>query len=291
MAMWTNRRANVLLAIIFVLVVVDAYLIFLDLKGSPQVLTFAMLDVGQGDALFIESPTGTQVLFDGGPARKILGPLKQVISPFDRHIDALIITNPDADHIGGFSDVLKNYEVGAVLEPGTTNDSATYKNIKAEIANKKIPNILVEKGMRLNMGGGTYIDVLFPDRDISTWSRNDASVVAKLVYGDTSIMLTGDSTTKTERAILTEENSENLQSTVLKVGHHGSRTSSSLAFVDAVSPEYALISSGKGNNYGHPHNEVLQVLQKVGAQILRTDTEGTIVMKSDGKNAIFSFIE
>ena len=284
-----NRKSYSLLIFAFILLVANLYLFYLDFKGSNRNLTFAMLDVGQGDSLFIESPTGTQILFDAGSPRKVLSALSRVMSPFDRTLDAIVITNPDADHIGGFADVLKTYKVGQVFEPGTISDSKTYQNLEQEIKNKKISNILAKRGMRLNIGGGAVIDILFPDRDVFDWSSNDGSIVAKLTYGKTSIMLTGDSTAKTEKIILSRNSGEVLDSAILKVGHHGSRTSSSTEFVKAVSPAYALVSLGKENKYGHPHQETLDTLAQFGAKILRTDLLGTIIMSSDGQNETFSF--
>jgi competence protein ComEC len=223
------------------------------------------------------------VLIDGGPPRKILGALSRVMSPFDRIIDAIIITNPDLDHIGGFLDVLKTYQVGVAFEPGTLNDSKTYQNLEAEIKAKKIPDIFARRGMRLDLGGGAVIDILFPDRDVSTWATNVGSIVAKLSYGDISIMLTGDATKEAEKLLLEENTKEVLDSDILKVGHHGSHTSTSPEFVDALSPDYALISDGRGNKYGHPHPETLTTLESFGAKIFRTDLLGTIIVKSDGK--------
>ncbi len=248
-----------------------------------------MLDVGQGDALFIESPTGTQVLVDGGPPRKILSALARVMSPFDKHIDAIIVTNPDQDHIGGFLDILKTYKVDKVFKPGTYNDSKVYQNLKIEIKNKKIPNILAKKGMRLDIGGGAIIDILFPDRDVSLWDSNDGSIIGRLSYGKTSVMLTGDATIETEKIILKENRAGDLQSSILKVGHHGSRTSTGASFVKAVAPIYALISNGKNNNYGHPHKDTLDTLISFGVKIFRTDLLGTIIMQSDGLKEKFSF--
>ena len=271
------------------LLVITVFLFYLDLKSWSRGFTFAMLDIGQGDALFIESPTGTQILVDGGPPRKISGQLAQVMSPFDRHLDASIITNPDQDHMGGFLDVLKVYKVDKVFESGTRNDSKIYQNLKEEIKNKNIQNIQAEKGMRLHLGGGVVLDVLFPDRDVSAWSPNDGSIVMKLSYGKISIMLTGDSTARTEQIVLDEFSERALKSTVLKVPHHGSRTSSSAPFVQAISPDYALISNGENNKYGHPHQETLDTLTQLGAEIFRTDLLGTIILKSDGENIEFSF--
>ena len=176
---------------------------------------------------------------------------------------------------------MKNYKVGAVFEPGTFNDTKTFQNLKEEIERRDIPDILAKKGMKLDLGGDVFIDILFPDRDVSTWETNEGSIVARLSYGDTSIMLTGDATAKTEKIILGENSPAQLQSYILKVGHHGSRSSTSLEFLNAVSPAYALISAGKNNKYGHPHPYVLDALTQIGAKIFRTDLEGSIIMKCD----------
>jgi len=257
------------------------FLIVLDWQNSHREFTFAMLDIGQGDALFIESPNGTQVLIDGGPPRKILSQLSKVMSPFDRSIDVIIITNPDEDHIGGLQDVLKNYKVGEVFESGTWSDSKTYQNLEEEFKNKKIPDILAKKGMRLDLGGGAVIDILFPDRDVTNWETNTGSVVARLSYKNTSFMLTGDAPMSTEKIILGEFSPAQLHSNILKVGHHGSRGSTSPEFLKAVSPSDALISVGKDNKYGHPTQEVLNLLSQTGAKVFRTDQLGTILIKCD----------
>ena len=146
--------------------------------------------------------------------------------------------------------------------------------------------MLARRGMRLHLGGGAVIDILFPDRDVSLWTTNDASVVARLTYGETSVMLTGDSTEETEKIILAENTKDDLKSAILKVGHHGSRTSTSPKFVEAVAPAYAVISDGKDNNYGHPHRETLDTLGVFGAKVLRTDLLGSIIMKSDGEKIV-----
>jgi len=287
--MFESCKKYWLFLLTLLLLIANIFVFYIDWQDSHKVLTFAMLDVGQGDALFVESPSGTQVLIDGGPPKKILSQLSRVMSPFDRNIDALIITNPDQDHIAGFLDVLKIYKVDKVFEPGTLTDSKIYQNIKDEIKNKNIPDILAKKGMRLDLGAGVFIDILFPDRDVSAWATNDGSIVARLSYGDTSLMLTGDATTKTEKIILKENNEIQIKSTVLKVGHHGSRTSSSREFIDSVAPVYALISDGKNNKYGHPHKETLNNLSLFDIKTLRTDILGTIVMKSDGVKSSFYF--
>ncbi|MEO5635149.1 MAG: MBL fold metallo-hydrolase, partial [Candidatus Paceibacterota bacterium] len=204
---------------VFLLLLTANILFFYLIKqSSHRGLTFAMLNIGQGDGIFIQSPTGTQLLIDAGPPKKVLGQLARVMPLFDRHIDGIIITNPDQDHIGGFQDVLKAYKVDQAFEPGTFNDSKTYQNLKAEIKNKNIKNILARRGTRLDLGGGAVIDILFPDRDVADWTSNDGSIVAKLSYGKTSIMLTGDATAQTEGIILFENNVETLKSKIIKIG-------------------------------------------------------------------------
>ena len=278
-----NPKKYWLIFFVLVLFVCVVFLISLEVFKKDKVLTFAMLDVGQGDALFIESPTGKQILVDAGPPGAVMKELSKRMPLFDRTIDMIIITNPDADHIAGFLEVLKVYKVGAVLEPGTTNNSKTYEKLERMIQEKNIPKSLAKAGMNIDMGDGAYLQVLFPDRDVSDWERNDGSIIMKLVYGENSIMLTGDATITTEQIILDKYPLEFLDVDILKVGHHGSYTSTRDSFVKALSPKYALVSLGKDNTYGHPHIETMDTLNKSGAEILRTDLEGTIIFESDGK--------
>jgi competence protein ComEC len=275
------KSKHFLLIFILILLVSVIYLFYLDFKTREEKLTFAMLDIGQGDSIFIDSPTHKQIIFDAGSAHKILGPLRAVMDPFDRDIDAIVITNPDADHVGGFLEILKNYKVDLVILPGTLNDSKIYQNLLEEIDRQKIKWVLARRGMNIDLSDGAKIEILFPDRDVSLWSTNEGSVVTRLVYGKHSFMLTGDATQKTEEIILKENSVPNLKSEFLKVGHHGSRTSTSISFVKALAPIYALISDGKNNKYGHPHQETLDTLSKFGAKILRTDLLGTIILKCD----------
>ncbi len=275
-----SRNYSLFFIVLFLMFLV-VFIFYLDWQGSHKKLTFAMLDIGQGDAIYIESPTGTQILFDTGPRGAIMREIPKVMPILDRSIDAVVITNPDSDHMAGFLDVLKIYKVGVVFEPGTNNDSSTYKNLQNEIDGKKIPHLYAKKGVKLDLGGGAVIEILFPDRDVSSWERNDGSVIAKLTYGENTFILTGDATSKTEKLVLENNSKEFLDVDFLKVGHHGSRTSTSYDFVKALTPQYALISDGKGNSYGHPHEEVLDLLSKFNAKVLRTDILGTIIFKCD----------
>ncbi len=276
-----NLQKYGLVFVLFILLLFTSYIVYLNISLNKKELVFSVLDIGQGDALFVQSPNGTQVLIDGGPPRKVISRLSQVMPFFDRSIDAVIITNPDADHIAGFLDVLKLYKVGKVFEPGTFNDSSVYQDLEHLIKEKDIPNYLAKKGMILDLGSGAYIQILFPDRDVFDWPTNDGSIVAKLVYGDTEIMLTGDATQKTEDILLGLYPENVLDSDILKVAHHGSHSSTSTPFVQAVSPLYSVISSGKDNKYGHPHKEILDTLTTFSSNILRTDELGTITFLCD----------
>lgn len=254
---------------------------------SRQELEVYFLDVGQGDAIFITAPNGNQILIDGGPNKQVLRELSKAMPFYDRTIDMVVESHPDSDHIGGLVDVLKNYEVGTIMESGNESNTAVYKELKNLVAGKNIKNILARRGTKINLDDGVYIDILFPDRDVSGMDTNDASIIAKLVYGGKSFLFTGDAPQKMEKYLVFLDG-KNLDADVLKLGHHGSKTSSSEEFLGYVSPEYAVISAGKENKYGHPHQEVLDRLQKFGIKTFRTDETGTIKMKTDGGNIVFA---
>jgi competence protein ComEC len=259
------------------------------LASRPSnLLRVYFLDVGQGDAILIDSPTHGRILLDAGPNRQVLAEIGRILPFGDRRIDVLIESHPDRDHIGGMPDVVSRYNVGFFLEPGVESASGVDDELRERINNKNIKHLLARKGLSVDLGDGVKLVVLFPNQDVSGWETNDASIVAKLMYGEQSFLLTGESTKKAEYILLGME-PHMLNSTVLKAGHHGSRTSTSLPFAEAVSPEYAVISAGKDNSYGHPHQEVLDVLKKVGARVISTEDvaglvgRGTIIFETDGK--------
>ncbi len=243
------------------------------------------LNVGQGDAIFIEAPNGRQLLLDAGPGNTVVRELGSAMPFYDRTIDVLLMTHPDADHIGGFMEILRRFETSAVFESGVLGDTALYRAIESEIADGGIGEIVGRNGDKivLDKKRGVYLEILFPDRDVTNVETNTGSFVTKLVYGNICFILTGDAPISIED-YLTKIYGSGLDCEVLKVGHHGSKTSSSSLFVSAVSPEYAVIFVGKDNRYGHPNAEVLEILEKAGAEILRTDTMGAIVFETDGKS-------
>jgi competence protein ComEC len=270
---------------LFLLFVLAVVLWLMVIAEDQTGLTFAALNIGQGDGLFIESPTGVKVLMDGGPNNNLIRELPSVMPWWDKHIDAIIITNSDSDHYSGFISLLKTYKVDVVIESGYRSATPDYALLEKEIAGKHIPEILARRGEVIDLGDGAQIKILFPDRDVSGLASNDASVVSRLTYGDTSVLLEGDAPIKIEDYLITLDGA-NLQSTVLKVGHHGSKTSTSDEYVKDVAPQIAVISAEKGNSYGFPHKETIDTLNKYKVQILGTYDLGRIILYSDGKNFV-----
>lgn len=243
----------------------------------------AFLDIGQGDSIFIQAPNGKQMLVDGGRGGLVLAELGKVMPFADRSIDVVIGTHPDADHIGGLVDVLDKYSVENIIEPGSTSKSKIYQTLENKIDEKKIAHILGRAGQRiiLDKEKNVYFEILYPDvENVSHLETNDASIVGKLVYGNTSVMLTGDSPISKELHLV-NTNPKILDVDILKLGHHGSRTSSSIQFLQATSPHLSIISAGLNNSYGHPHKEVLDKLKILNIPYLATYKGGTIICQSD----------
>ena len=275
--------------LIVLLLLIGFVIIFLLYKNkSDTLMKVAFLDVGQGDSIYIEAPNGKQMLIDGGSDIRVLPQLIKVMPIFDKTIDIVVVTNPDLDHIGGLVEVLKNYKVSMVLEPGVIPKTLIYENLEKEIIKNKINKKIARRGMHILLDDkkNIYFDILFPDRDVSNWESNDGSVVGKLVYGSKSFMLMGDATRYTENLIKWNESPSYLKSDVLKLGHHGSDTSSSLLWLEDVNPSVAIVSAGKNNKYGHPSKETIFNLDKLKIPYLITYLKGNIIFKTDGINII-----
>lgn len=277
-----SRTKAVLLLFACLLFLAGTAYAIVRIEDRDNTMKVYFLDVGQGDAIFIEAPNGVQVLVDGGPDAATVRALGRTIPFYDRSIDMLVVTNPDKDHINGFIDVLERYRVSHVVEPGTKTNTETYKLFRDRVAAEAAPTVIARQGTRfmLDPRRGAYLEVLFPDQDVSEWKTNDGSIVARLVYGGTSVLLAGDAPKETEEYLVAQ--GMDVSADILKAGHHGSRTSSSAEFVAAVAPTYAVISAGKNNRYGHPHQEVVDILGSAAAEVLRT-SDGTVRFLSDGK--------
>lgn len=265
------------IVLVAILVVANVFIF----SYGPRTLSVSFLDVGQGDSILIESPTGVQVLVDGGVNKAVLRELGSQLSFFDRSIDAVVATHPDADHVGGLSDVFNRYDVGVLLDSGVQHETSATAALDKAVTNEGVARILARRGMRLILGGGAYADVLFPDRDVSHIETNAGSIVLRVVYGENEFMLTGDAPSAIE-GLVTSAYGVALQSDVLKAGHHGSKTSSSERFVQAVRPQYVVFSRGCDNNYGHPAKTVVALFERLNIPALDTCELGTITFRSNG---------
>lgn len=252
---------------------------------AEGMLCVFFLDVGQGDATLIESPSGMQVLIDAGPDGSVMRELAAVLPFFDRDIDMIVATHPDKDHVGGFVDVLERYDVTTILRTENESDTAVWEMVEKSMDAETDDVRYVRRGQMYDLGGGAQLEILFPDTDPTEMESNTSSIVARLTYGETSFLLTGDSPKSIEEYLVLRDG-EFIQSDVLKVGHHGSDTSTSELFLAEVDPTYAVISAGKDNSYGHPHVSVTDMLFNYGVETYGTYEKGTIQMESDGIHVV-----
>ncbi|PIP87221.1 hypothetical protein COW81_01375 [Candidatus Campbellbacteria bacterium CG22_combo_CG10-13_8_21_14_all_36_13] len=251
-------------------------------SGATKNLKVAFLDIGQGDAIFIESPSGIQMLIDSGQNKSILEELAKIMSYDDRSLDAVLATHPDADHIGGIPFVFERFDVDTYISTTNTSETATYKRVEESVASEYgVVRLNAKRGMFFDMGDGVVVTVLFPDREVGGEDSNDSSIIVKVSYVESDFILTGDAPQSVENYLVGLDG-EYLDAEVLKLGHHGSKTSTSESFLEIVSPEYAVISAGRDNRYGHPHKEVVDRVEEKGIQVLNTQIDGTIVFLSDG---------
>lgn len=274
------NRWKLLLIIAFITIP----LVMVGFNESNSVLQVSFLDIGQGDAIFIQTPNDIQMLIDGGRDERVLKRLNEIMPLGDNSIDIVLATHPDADHIGGLDDVIRAYDVGMFIEPGVSADTKTYESVFTSVKDEHSQHILGTRGMVITLDPENNITfaILYPYDDVTHWETNDASIVGVLTYGEDSFLLTGDAPIKTEYA-LDRISPELIDVDVLKLGHHGSRTSSSEEFLRITSPEVAIISAGKDNSYGHPHQEVLSTLKKLSIPYLATADQGTITFTSKGE--------
>lgn len=267
-----------------------------QIKGVSQGednLKVIFFDVGQGDAIFIETPEEKQILIDGGDSSLILDKLSKQMKFDDRLIDVIVLTHPHADHVTGLVEVLKRYQVGEVWLTGVIHTSSIYLEFLNLIKEKQIPTKIIFacgqkniKGCNDIMALGTEVrfKILYPLEDLSQKrinNANNSSIVIKLNYQTDSLILVGDADITDEQKILGIFEASELKSDVLKLGHHGSSDGSSEKFLAAIQPKYGIISVGKDNPYGHPSLRIVRRLERIGAKIFRTDELGDIVFIDD----------
>lgn len=252
-------------------------------KSGGKELAVRMLDIGQGDSFLLEKD-GKFVLIDTGDIEhreKIVELLKKYNV---KEISKIIITHPHADHLGGMDAIFKNFTIHDIYDDGMPSKIASYRNYLKQIKKNKISYHILKAGDNVEFFDGVNFHVVGPVSVIKDQKGNsdfnNNSIVGRLTYGSFSMLFTGDAEKEEEKAIL--DKGENVKSDVLKVGHHGSRTSTSPAFLKAVSPKDAFISCEQGNDYGHPHKTTVQKLEKAKVRIFRTDRNGTVTLTTDG---------
>lgn len=249
--------------------------------GLNDELRVSFIDVGQGDSEFIELPNGETMLIDAGTNETGKNVVDYIKSLGYTSIDYVVGTHPHEDHIGGLDDVIKTFDIGSIYMPKVTADTKTFEDVLDAAESKNLMINTAKSGVSIMDTEDLSVKFLAPTLDIYE-NTNDYSAVVKVVYGDTSYLFTGDAEEFSESLITDDVNAD-----VLKVGHHGSSTSTSTEFLKKVSPSSAVISCGKDNSYGHPHSETLQKLADIGTAVYRTDELGTIVSVSDGKTINF----
>jgi competence protein ComEC len=263
---------------------VGTLLVWLALLALPDGrLHVAFLDVGQGDAILITTPAGRQILIDGGPSPTALAwRLGQELPFWDRSLDVLVNTHPDADHLAGLPPLLQRYQVEQVLVTDIGADSNLYREWESQLAEVKLNPLVSQAGTELSLGQGITATLLTPGPATASEDKtNNHSIVLRLEWGRISFLLTGDIEESVERNLVFSQ--APLGVTVLKSPHHGSKTSSSETFLAAVNPQVVVISVGAENEFGHPAPEVLKRYAEHGIPVFRTDELGTVQFSTDGE--------
>jgi competence protein ComEC len=236
------------------------------------------LDVGQGDSIFIELPNSQSMLIDAGVSGEGESIESYINDSGYSKIDYLVATHPHADHIGSMTYIVKNIDIGSIYMPKVSTTTKTYEKLLTAISDKGYKVKSATAGMTIVEDSGFSVDILGPE-EVDEDDMNNSSIIIKITYGSKSFLFIGDAETEELNTITSDMSAD-----VLKVGHHGSRTSTTEKFLQEVNPEYAVISCGKDNDYGHPHSEVIALLNQFDITYYRTDTQGTIIISSDGSS-------
>ncbi len=280
---WFKNRFKIILGIIFT----SSFLLILLILNRPDgKLHVIFCDVGQGDGILIKTPGQQTILVDGGPDAKILSCLGSKLPFWQREIDLLILTHPEADHMVGQIEVLRRYKVNMILNTGATNNTPEYQAYLHEIELKKVAHQTIKRGQQINLGKGVGMSVLWPtDNVINVPTMNETSLVLRLYFGQFCVFLTGDAPEVVQQDLV-NFNDPDLEKTcsVFKVAHHGSKTGTSEKLLEQIKPKLAVISVGKYNKFGNPTPQTIEKLSKAGISIKRTDRDGAIEVVSDGKS-------
>lgn len=276
------KKISILSVIIILITALCACSLNFDIDSPQQIsknegeLKVHYLDVGQGDSIFIELPNSQSMLIDAGVSSEGESIQQYINDSGYQNIDYLIATHPHADHIGSMDYIVSNMDIGSIYMPKVSTNTKTFERLLQAISDKGYKVNSAYAGMTILNEDDLLIKVLAP-AEIDPDSLNDCSIVMMITYNNNKFLFTGDAE-KAELNTITDD----ISADVLKVGHHGSKTSTTKAFLQAVNPQYAVISCGKDNDYKHPHKSTVKLLEKQGVTYFRTDLQGTIVITSDG---------
>lgn len=277
-----KHQVKILIALFIIAVVVWIFVFQESAQGEFLKINF--LDVGQGDAIFVETMDKKQMLIDGGPDLSVLEKLGRIIPFYDRYIDLILLTHPEQDHLNGLIEVIKRYEIGAIITTGIVRDTNQYEEWMKIIKEKNIPIYIAHAGGVIDFNspaGELKLNILYPFENLNNKKLSDSnnySIVSKLNYKDFDLLLTGDIEKSVENKLIKAK--IDLSADILKIAHHGSKTSSSENFLKAVNALMAIIEVGKDNRYGHPHQEVMERLKNL--LVFTTGADGDIEILSDG---------
>ena len=250
--------------------------------NSESKLIVHFLDVGQGDSIFIELPNGKTMLVDAGENYHGQGIIDYVQTIGYHKLDYVVATHPHEDHIGSMPYIVRNFEIGSIYMPDVTANTATFESLLKAIKAKGLRVKNGRTGVHIIKDSELTADIIAPDKPDES-NLNNSSIVLLLTFGNVSYLLTGDAETKELNAIRAD-----MHATVLKAGHHGSKTSTTQTLLKKISPSVTVISCGKNNDYGHPHAEVLKMLKSVNSTVYRTDRDQTVIVATDGSSLTVS---
>lgn len=270
--------------VIAAVLLLSTVLFIQPVDAAAKEMKVHFIDVGQGDSIYIHTAAGENILIDAGNG-KGTATINYLKKQKVRTINYLISTHPDADHMGGLNDIVNNFNVKTIYAPKVSHTTQVYKDFLTAVKKKKLTIKTARRGVKIPVKGVTAT-FLAPVKDYGKTDLNNWSAVLKLTYGKKSFLFTGDAETKSENDMI--QSKQNLKADVLKVGHHGAKTSTNNAFLQKVKPSNAIISVGKKNNYGHPTSTVLNNLKSNKVNVYRTDKQGTIIAVTNGSSLKFN---